>query len=388
MHLKKCLLIIILCFNAIFVDEAKNQQSPSCPIKSIRVKVLLDEQPNHNHMPWNIASEADIRIIDPDSPEKNINLRTRDLSITLHKGNLYLNNHPIKTKKIIISPIKGHLSFKGKSYAGSLLVMVKDNKHYVINLVDLEDYVCSVLKTESWPGWPLEVNKVFAIACRSYALAMIMRAGKSDLPYHVKNSNAHQTYSGVHNNQVLKTAVEQTAGVFLSHDDKPIIAMFDCCCGGVIPSRIADFDFKKAPYLSRDYPCSFCKQCKIYKWSKEFAIKDLERIFNDFFLHDLRLRELKVSKQDKAGLVEEVFLRCGRKAATISGKKLYSLLPEVKSYCFTIRRRGTTYTISGRGYGHHLGLCQWGARQMVKDGWDYQSILQFYYPGTRQVVLR
>ncbi|MCL5875367.1 MAG: hypothetical protein M1114_02760, partial [Candidatus Dependentiae bacterium] len=149
MHLKKCLLIIILCFNTIFVDEAKNQQSPPCPIKSIRVKVLLDEQPNHNHKPWNIVSEADIRIIDPDAPEKNINLRTRDLSITLHKSNLYLNNHPIKTKKIIISPIKGHLSFKGKSYAGSLLVMVKDNKHYVINLVDLEDYVCSVLKTES-----------------------------------------------------------------------------------------------------------------------------------------------------------------------------------------------------------------------------------------------
>ncbi len=386
MHLKKCLLIIILCSNVFFVDEAKTQTS-SFPTKQIRVKVLLDEQPIHIHKSWHIISEADVTIIDPHDQSKKINLRTRDLSVAVRKGHISLNSHKTKAQEIIVSPTKGHLSFHGKSYAGSFFVAIKDDKQYLINLVGLEDYVCSVLKTESWPGWPLEVNKVFAIACRSYAMAMIMRANKSDVPYHVKNSNTHQTYSGVHDNKVLKAAVEQTIGVFLAYDDKPIIAMFDCCCGGVIPSRIADFDFKKAPYLSRDYPCTFCKQCKIYNWSKEFDIKNVERIFNDLFPYDVRLRELKVSKFDKAGLVEEVLLRCGRKTETISGKKLYSLFPEVKSYCFMIRRRGSIFTISGRGYGHHIGLCQWGAREMVKDGWDYQSILQFYYPGTRQVKL-
>jgi stage II sporulation protein D len=112
-------------------------------------------------------------------------------------------------------------------------------------------------------------------------------------------------------------------------------------------------------------------------------MQDLER----FLQSEQRLRELRVVKNDKAGLVEEIVLRSGRKSSTISGKKLYSLLDEVKSYCFTIRRRGSKLTISGRGYGHHMGLCQWGARQMVSDGWDYQSILQFYYPGTKRMKL-
>jgi len=49
---------------------------------------------------------------------------------------------------------------------------------------------------------------------------------------------------------------------------------------------------------------------------------------------------------------------------------------------FTLRRKGNTFILNGRGYGHGVGLCQWGAQQMAKDGKNYKEILSFYYPGT------
>ena len=58
----------------------------------------------------------------------------------------------------------------------------------------------------------------------------------------------------------------------------------------------------------------------------------------------------------------------------------YNLSPSA-STIFTIKKEKDTFTLNGRGYGHHLGLCQWGAREMVRDGWDYRRILKFYYPG-------
>ena len=66
----------------------------------------------------------------------------------------------------------------------------------------------------------------------------------------------------------------------------------------------------------------------------------------------------------------------------ITGKKLYSLVPAVKSFCFFSKKNQKQIMFKGRGYGHHVGLCQWGAREMVRDGWDYRRILQFYYPNT------
>ena len=60
---------------------------------------------------------------------------------------------------------------------------------------------------------------------------------------------------------------------------------------------------------------------------------------------------------------------------------MYSLLGSVKSYHFSIHKKGKNIQVKGRGYGHHAGLCQWGAREMVRDGWKHRKILKFYYPG-------
>ena len=68
-------------------------------------------------------------------------------------------------------------------------------------------------------------------------------------------------------------------------------------------------------------------------------------------------------------------------------KQLYSALRNVKSFYFSMNKKIDKIVFRGKGYGHHIGLCQWGAREMVRQGWDYKSILQFYYPGTTYMQL-
>jgi stage II sporulation protein D len=198
----------------------------------------------------------------------------------------------------------------------------------------------------------------------------------------------HQTYRGVHTSEIIKRAVQETEGLIMTHKDEPILAMFDSCCGGIIPMHIAHgIDFMKAPYLARPYACHYCKDCKIYQWHAEWDINMFEKQVCNGKNAVKRLHNITVAKRDKAGLVLEVELTGHKMAKRIPGRKLYSLLHDVKSYCFDIVCREKKVSIKGYGFGHHIGLCQWGACEMVRCGRTYQQVLSFYYPGTRLVRL-
>ena len=93
-----------------------------------------------------------------------------------------------------------------------------------------------------------------------------------------------------------------------------------------------------------------------------------------------KIQGIKITKKDDAGLIQEIIVKDARHSFLLTGKKLYSLLDAIKSFSFFIHKKGRNIVFKGRGYGHHLGLCQWGAREMVRDAWDYKKILMFYYP--------
>jgi len=348
------------------------------------VRVLLHSWPVNQQKAIRLESPAGFGLADPQNRSDRLTLGAHTISIATIDGNITLQGKKVVRDHFYLTPKEGYISFNGKSYKGVILVVRDKNKILLINCVDLEDYICSVLHTESWPGWPLEVNKVFAIVSRSYAMAMMRQ--KRNSFYHVCDSNVHQTYSGGHTLQIFRDAADTTKGLFLTYGDKPILAMFDSCCGGLVPAHIADFDFSKAPYLARSYSCKHCKRCKIYQWQAEYDCADFEKILRNAVPRLSKLKNIRVSKKDKAGIVQEVVLDPG--SHKISGKKLYSLLKQVKSFCFSVKCNRNKISFMGRGFGHHIGLCQWGVREMVRDGWDYKRVLRFYYPDTKLARLK
>lgn len=345
-----------------------------------KVRVLLDTLQLPYAKPITLTSTGESFIISDGRGSFRRTIKKNAVQIQIKKSMLYVDGRRFKEKRLKLST-RGHISYGDNTYSGSMYIVVDNNELLVINEVPLEQYICSVLRTESWPGWPLEVNKVFAITSRTYVISMMQEAYKTKRPYHVHNCNRHQTYSGVHDKKILQDAVKQTEGVILTYDKQPIIAMFDSCCGGVVPAHIYDVNFDHAPYLARDYACKHCKRCWIYNWKAEYTLDELHKHLLKEVGPISNITNMQITKRDKAGLVQEVRVTA-RKKIPIAGKKLYSLLKNVKSFCYTIKKDKNTIILNGRGYGHHLGLCQWGAREMVRDGWDYKRILQFYYPRT------
>ena len=307
------------------------------------------------------------------------------LTLSYDHGVLYLNGKKVHDSSITIESRSKTIMFNDSVYEGSILFTHQDQKIYLINLINLEDYVYAVLRWEGWPGWPLEVNKVFAIMCRSYVVAKILetRAKEKKALYDIRNTNIHQTYKGTHCSPTIREAIELTEGVILSYQKKPIVAMYDSCCGGVIPARMSDVNFSDAPYLQRSYACTFCRDCKIYHWRTAYSLDS----FYQKVAHELPLqgsiKAVKVAEKDRAGIVREIKMRSNREWLSLTGKQIYHLFKEIKSLSFSVALINDEIVFTGLGYGHQLGLCQWGARQMVKDGWNYKRILKFYYPGTQ-----
>ncbi|MGZ6250940.1 MAG: SpoIID/LytB domain-containing protein [Candidatus Chromulinivorax sp.] len=287
--------------------------------------------------------------------------------------------------KIIAQAIKeetGCLTFDKHTYLGVFYLVRDTDSILCINSLDIDDYLLSVVRSEGWPGWPIEVNKALVIASRTYLVDKILQANKSKRLYHIVNSIKHQTYKGHHKFLRLKQAVDETRDIFIAYKGQPIVAMFDACCGGVIPAKIEGMDYDKHPYLARSKPCNFCKRYWIYNWKKEFSPLELAEIFRLDHPDIENITDVKVVERDAAGLVKRVMISTKKKNYFVSGKKMYSLFPAIKSFCYTIKKKGKSYQFDGKGYGHHIGLCQWGAHGMVQDNWSYTRILQYYYPGT------
>lgn len=347
------------------------------------VRVLLAQCDVVSSTQWHFTSPKGfvIQAIDGNDAQLKKRVKVKQCKLTVKRGFLFYKGKRLKYA-VRVRPVGGHAELNGVAYDGDFWIMLHKDSYLCVNHVELEDYITAVLRTESWPGWPLEVNKSFAIACRSYGAHKVLEAKKNNRPYDVKNSNAHQTYKGRHDLPVLKTAVEQTKGIVLGFKGKPILAMFDSCCGGIIPAHIDDFDFVKVPYLARSYACTHCKDSSLYSWQVSYDHAMLDKLLDHYKSEISWLHDIHIVKKDKAGLVSEVKLKGPKAHAIVSGKKLYSALKEIKSFHFDIHKKAGKITFSGRGFGHHIGLCQWGARQMVREGWDYKSIVRFYYPGT------
>ncbi len=281
----------------------------------------------------------------------------------------------------------GCLIFDKNKYLGTFYLIRDKQAILLINSLDIDDYLLSVVHYEGWPGWPMEVNKALVIASRTYLVDKVLKANKSKQLYHIVNSNKHQTYKGYHKFTQLKQAVDETRNVFIAYKGEPIVAMFDSCCGGVIPAKIAGYDYKKHPYLARIKPCTHCKRYPLYDWKKDFSRLELTEALRKDHPDLQEIIDIKITKKDPAGLVQQVLITTKNNSFYVAGKKMYSLFPSIKSFCYIIKKKGRGFSFHGRGYGHHMGLCQWGSLGMVEDNWNYKKILDFYYPGTEFMKL-
>jgi stage II sporulation protein D len=391
--IKKKLLIFIILANSLL---------PSTPANNSQmIRVLLKEGKTNNPVKFKLHSDSGFWLSKTPT-KKNTKIEEPDLEVTLFEEKIILkskNGTKFKSNsnKLIVSPIKEHIQANDIPYDGFIFFHTSRKNHFqMINWVDLEDYIYSVLRYEVYQSWPEEMHAVQAIASRTYAAHCMEKAKKRHRTFDIKNSNFHQVYRGTHKYEHLKTAIKKTCGTILSYNGSAAVTMYDACCGGFIPARIGYFDFNGKPYLKREYPCQFCKNYSLYRWKHVFKREELEQNLKKHHLTESaassigKIENIEVAQGscDGVGIGQTVNLVGTKGISKIRGAEFFEIVRhKAKSRSFSISKEKDQITLNGGGFGHLVGMCQRGARELVRREWNLKKILSFYYPGTSLVRL-
>jgi stage II sporulation protein D len=180
-------------------------------------------------------------------------------------------------------------------------------------------------------------------------------------------------------------AVDDTQGQILVYQGSPIGAFFHSNCGGTTEEIQPVWGSVNRPYLPRK-KCSYGTADPRYNWKISFNKNDiLEALKSKTEVRGTNLKSLKIKKKSLSGRAEKISVVTNQGEYTLSGNAFrIAMHPEkIRSTLFqTFEKHGDGYTFAGRGWGHGVGMCQWGAKGQAENGRNYKEILSFYYPHT------
>ena len=351
----------------------------------------------------------------------------------------YGNSTPVNASDIFEDTLydsDGLVAIDGKEYKGSV-VLKKDGNGLltVINRVDLEDYIASVISSEMSSSFNIEALKAQAVCARTYA---IKNKGKhKGYGFDLCSSTDCQAYGGVSTvSAPTALAAEETAGCVITYDGSIIDAVYSATSGGYTED-VANVWGSEIPYLKAVEDTYESKNAYGSTWSRELSVAEATEIMNKKGYNLGTVTDISVLSKTEHGTVtelkvtgtngEKIFKREGCRLAfgsvTLSqaftvtpkseekdtSRKLYgydgenvpdsvyvlssdgkqkivldkvTLLGDTKiSYEKTASGPVSSFVFDGRGFGHLVGMSQNGANGMAAAGFSYEEILKHYYKG-------
>lgn len=301
------------------------------------------------------------------------------LQIKRSKDGLAVNNRKIRT---LVATAAVFLFVNGKSYRGVIEITPAEKGVLVVNELPLEDYLVGLINCEISSQWPIEAIKAQAVIARSYAI--YQKAARGNAPYHLESSVMDQVYDGcdIEDSRAAR-GVKETAGEVLTYNNAVIQAFYHSNCGGHTEASENVWGIA-LPYLS-GVDCTYCLSAPSVRWEQTIPLKKLESLLRSAGYQVSAVKDIKPGSRNKSGRLEDVTLVSAKGQLVVSAVNFRKAIgyTVIKSTNFSLRIDGDEALFSGTGYGHGVGLCQWGAKQRASDGFDYREILSYYYPGTR-----
>lgn len=277
-------------------------------------------------------------------------------------------------------------------YRGGMEFRVENGALLAINELNIEDYLRGVVPREMPAGWPEEALKAQAVAARNYALQRVEATRGSS--YNVSNDRLSQVYGGYDaESPATSRAVDATRGLVMEYGDRLITAFFHSCSGGSTENA-EDIWGNPVPYIrGREDP--YDKNDRYYDWRVEYTADQLAvqlRSYDDGY-DFAEIDDLEELARTSSGLRVEKMAVTGTDSGGRSVRTVIAPADKVRfalglrSAMFTLNkvydqnRKLSGVVISGNGWGHGLGMSQWGARGMAEQGYNFQDILQYYYTG-------
>lgn len=395
-----------------------------------------------------IGSETDFRIVDFNTKAVLGDFKTKDkVSISAKNHELRINGSPVSSNNVEIIPQQHNscIEVNRRSYKGRIHIHLTVAKTglTVVNTLPLEQYLYGVIPAEMSPNWPVDAVKAQTIAARSFAYYNIYHAHNED-GFDVTAGTSSQVYEGWNDlAQKAGKIVDSTYGMVITYQGKVIPAYF-CSSAGGYTENSENVWGNYLPYL-RAVP-DFDHNSPASKWKKNMSADDISQALTraGYTIGKLEAIELSrltpppVESEDRgvSGRVKQIRFIGHDGSVELTGEKLRNIfalkstlfdidvivpapksiplemtdsfgdrqykkmpvsIPDYKTKPFftdkeNVRRitgrDGEVVRINGFGWGHGLGMSQWGAKIMAeqapKDASEYfQTILKHYYRGVQ-----
>lgn len=277
---------------------------------------------------------------------------------------------------LTLEPADGSfVAWQGKQYRGGLRVVAAQGRLLIVNVLDMEDYLRGVVPSEMQASWPLEALRAQAIAARSYLLASL----EPEADYDICATTDCQHYGGVAAEHPRSDqAVADTRGLVLTHSGRVATAYYHSDSGGMLASGAEVFG-EAASYLPAQADVSAPSPHRGWQFRLEPGQVAAALAARGLVLG--QVTALRVLAYSSSGRVNsaEIIGQAGR--AVLSGEELTDLL---RGWGFKSTRFKMVSNLlaQGDGWGHGVGMSQYGAKAMAEAGNRYSQILAFYYPET------
>ena len=303
--------------------------------------------------------------------------------VTLEEsGALTVNGSEITGSKIAFSSDNGVLSVNGRTYRGKIEVIKEQKGLLVVNELPLELYVAGLINQEISSKWPIEVVKAQAVIARTYAMYQKKKRAAGD--YHMEATVADQVYSGnITEDERSLYAVKETIGKVLTYNGELALTVYHSNSGGMTEDA-KNIWGKDYPYL-KQVKSSFDKDSSHFSWILNMSPQSVEAALKDAGYSISDIQNIIPIYTTSSGRVIKVRMHYAGGKLEISGEDLRKAIgyDKLKSTMFTLEMINGSFVFNGKGYGHGVGLSQWGAKGMAEKGYKYTEILEHFYPGTR-----
>ena len=264
----------------------------------------------------------------------------------------------------------------------------------LVGILPLDNYLVGVVSSEMPLSWPMEALKAQAVAARSYTLAIMKERQKQF--FHVESSILDQVFNHVsqqldHAPLIMKAreAVEMTRLVVLKNRKNAVVkAFYHSDCGGRTSSSKSVWGTGDLKGGAIDESCpANPKSIWSLRVNESTLVEKLARFFKLGGIKSI-VQIITKKANDNDRIAQLAFKFDNGESKTISAYDFRNVVgtTELRSTRFQVQKNSKSIEFNGKGFGHGVGLCQWGTRSFANQGWDYQKILAHYYPESSLTV--
>ncbi|NMB45785.1 MAG: SpoIID/LytB domain-containing protein [Firmicutes bacterium] len=253
----------------------------------------------------------------------------------------------------------------------------------------IEEYVTGVVAGEMKPNWPLEAYAAQAILARSFTMEFISRGGtraKHGTDISTDHEEA-QAYNAANITPIIRRAVEMTRGQVMTYKDQYIRAWFHSYSGGHTAAAKEGLNFQdeEPPYIrSVKIKDNRYAPADVKQWHATFSLSEVQKRLAKMGIDVGEIQEAKIDKKGRTGRATQ-FRFQGTKGSEVVPASDFRIALDAMTMKSTWLSRfqvqGKNLTMSGKGFGHGVGLSQWDAYMLAKEGKSPQEIVRFFFKG-------